>query len=542
MRPTPRYLGLIVLLAMAGFAAVGFFTIRRDVEDLRVISQDNILWSATQMEVELLRFELSLAELRSDLTEEALEDVRERFDILWSRVFLMSRGRVGQVMRGYDEGFGSLKKIATYLEEIDPVLQALHPEDIVTIERMQVELEGFQQELRLYTLRVVRADTVASALVRDRIQSSAQTTAIVSIAAVLLSVLSLFLILRENRRQRELVRLSRQHAEEAELSSRAKSRFLTMMSHELRNPLNGVLGPLALLDQTELGGVQQRLVGQAQQCGRSMLQMLAGLLDYAEMQDGRLFLVRAPFSVAELCNSVREALASDGAADLAVKVLPGTPDRLDGDVDRICQIFVHLTEYVLEARPTENVSLSFGHDGKALVGEISLGTGDATMDWKLDLLMGLSDVAADQVSADALRPLISRGLIATARGMLSLEDGPGGRQVIRVSLPAAPVKSERIRIHLETRSSALATIYQAALRSERVTFAEPEDTEPVDVVLVDTTSVGEDPLMSRLRERFPGALFVSLGLPQKPDIFDDVVEIPSDVNGLRRSIFSRVAS
>ncbi|HPG23870.1 MAG TPA: hypothetical protein PLH75_13870, partial [Amaricoccus sp.] len=134
------------------------------------------------------------------------------------------------------------------------------------------------------------------------------------------------------------------------------------------------------------------------------------------------------------------------------------------------------------------------------------------------------------------------GLIATARGMLSLEDGPGGRQVIRVSLPAAPVKSERIRIHLETRSSALATIYQAALRSERVTFAEPEDTEPVDVVLVDTTSVGEDPLMSRLRERFPGALFVSLGLPQKPDIFDDVVEIPSDVNGLRRSIFSRVAS
>ena len=45
-----------MLLAMAGFAAVGFFTIRRDVENLRVISQDNTLWSASQMEVELLRF------------------------------------------------------------------------------------------------------------------------------------------------------------------------------------------------------------------------------------------------------------------------------------------------------------------------------------------------------------------------------------------------------------------------------------------------------------------------------------------------------
>ena len=48
---------------MAGFAAVGFFAIRRDVENLRVISQDNTQWSASQMEIELLRFRLSLAEL-----------------------------------------------------------------------------------------------------------------------------------------------------------------------------------------------------------------------------------------------------------------------------------------------------------------------------------------------------------------------------------------------------------------------------------------------------------------------------------------------
>ena len=55
----PRYLGLVVLLAMAGFAAVGFFTIRKDVENLRVISQDNTQWAASQMEIELLRFRLA---------------------------------------------------------------------------------------------------------------------------------------------------------------------------------------------------------------------------------------------------------------------------------------------------------------------------------------------------------------------------------------------------------------------------------------------------------------------------------------------------
>ena len=66
LRPIPRYVGLVVLLAMAGFAAVGFYAIRRDVENLRVISQDNTQWSASQMEIELVRFRLALSDLRRD--------------------------------------------------------------------------------------------------------------------------------------------------------------------------------------------------------------------------------------------------------------------------------------------------------------------------------------------------------------------------------------------------------------------------------------------------------------------------------------------
>jgi hypothetical protein len=126
--------------------------------------------------------------------------------------------------------------------------------------------------------------------------------------------------------------------------------------------------------------------------------------------------------------------------------------------------------------------------------------------------------------------------------MLTLVDDDKSRRAIRVSIPAAPVKAERIRVHLETRSAALSTIYQAALRSDRLDFAPPGSSAPVDVVLVDSTTVGEDPLMSRLRARFPGALFVSLGLPQSPDFFDDIVETPTDIVGLRTSILGRLAS
>ena len=125
--------------------------------------------------------------------------------------------------------------------------------------------------------------------------STRAAPALISIAAVMVSVLSLVLILRENRRQQHLAEANRRAADQAEQASRAKSRFLSMMSHELRNPLNGILGPLALIGQSEVAERHLRLVDQAQQSGQSMLQMLSGLLDYGELQDGRFQLRREPF-------------------------------------------------------------------------------------------------------------------------------------------------------------------------------------------------------------------------------------------------------
>ena len=542
MRPVPRYLGMIVLLAMAGFAAVGYYAIRRDVDNLRVISQDNILWSATQMEVELLRFQLSVAELAAEQTLEALEQVRERFDILWSRASIMQRGRVGEVMRAYDEGHGSLEAIARYLDETDPVLAAMQADDTAAIAQITESLQRLQQELRLYTLRVVRADTAASAAVRDRIQASAQTTGVISIAAVLLSVLALFLILRENRQQRDLVAMSQRIAHEAELSSRSKSRFLSMMSHELRNPLNGVLGPLALLDQSELGERQVRLVEQAQQSARAMLRMLGGLFDYAEIQDGEMKIRQEPFRIETLAERLREALAGEGGANLSVSIAGEMPERIEGDIERLTQVFVHLAEFVGELRAPGRAALSLRHDGASLLGELRFAAGDTATDWRLDLLTDLGDALPGQVSADALRPLLARGVIAASGGEMSLDGSDPEQRVIRVRIPAAPASLAKVRVHLETRSAALATIYQAALRSDHVVFVDPAGSAPVDVVLVDSTSVGEASLMDRLRARFPDAVFVSLGDPQTPDFFDDIVHTPGDMNSLRESILSRLAS
>jgi hypothetical protein len=260
------------------------------------------------------------------------------------------------------------------------------------------------------------------------------------------------------------------------------------------------------------------------------------------VQDGRIHLKHEPYRITALAESLHDTLTDEGAGPTTVRVASGTPERVFGDIERVRQVFVHLTIYMLEGCDPADTTVTLHHERNNLVGEIAFPVDDRRVDWRLDLLMGLSEIAPDQVTAEALRPLIARGLISATNGVLTLLDEAGGRRAIRVSIPAEPVLFDQIRVHLETRSEALATIYQAALRSDRVVFTAPDDPEPVDVVLVDNTSVGEPPLMARLRARFPGALFVSLGLPESPDFFDDIVEMPNDMSRLRTSILGKLAS
>ena len=64
---------------------------------------------------------------------------------------------------------------------------------------------------------------------------------------------------------------------------------------------------------------------------------------------------------------------------------------------------------MIEGRDPAGTLMRFPHCEGHLVGEISFPEEDSEVDWRLDLLMGLSEVAPDQVASEALRPLIARG-------------------------------------------------------------------------------------------------------------------------------------
>jgi signal transduction histidine kinase/CheY-like chemotaxis protein len=147
----------------------------------------------------------------------------------------------------------------------------------------------------------------------------------------------------------------------AEAASRTKSEFLANVSHELRTPLNGMFGMLQLVRGTPLADEQQRWIDTALASGRNLLQVINDVLDLSKVEAGKIELMRAPFSLRGLIDSVRamfEVAARDKSLTMAWSVDDALPDALAGDEGRIRQVLFNLVGNSLKFTDAGTISVS----------------------------------------------------------------------------------------------------------------------------------------------------------------------------------------
>jgi PAS domain S-box-containing protein len=133
--------------------------------------------------------------------------------------------------------------------------------------------------------------------------------------------------------------------ERAEAASRAKSRFLAVVSHEVRTPLNGILGMADLLLDTSLSPEQQTYVRAVKSSGESLLGLIEEVLDFSKIEAGRLDLEIAPFDLHALVTDVAELIAPRAQAqgiEIAADIDDDVPRRAVGDAARLRQVLLNL--------------------------------------------------------------------------------------------------------------------------------------------------------------------------------------------------------
>ena len=160
----------------------------------------------------------------------------------------------------------------------------------------------------------------------------------------------------EHFRQEEALRREKERAEAAD---RAKSVFLATMSHEVRTPLNGMVGFTNLLLDTPLSPEQREYVQTIRKSSEALVQLTGDIMDYSRIEADGLQLEASPCDLRGLVESVLDILAArvDGRLELLHEIDPDVPDVVLIDAGRLRQVLVNLVGNAVKFTPSGEVSV-----------------------------------------------------------------------------------------------------------------------------------------------------------------------------------------
>ena len=173
----------------------------------------------------------------------------------------------------------------------------------------------------------------------------AAVIAAVSLVGLALVSFSFATLVRALRRREEEAAAVMRLREAAEQANRAKSEFLATVSHEVRTPLNGILGTAELLLRAPLAARDRKLAETLLRSGRHLHGILSDILDVSKIEAGELEVEHAPFDprglVREVCDLFKGHADSRGLW-LRPAIDPHAPAAVVGDSAHVRQVLVNL--------------------------------------------------------------------------------------------------------------------------------------------------------------------------------------------------------
>ncbi|WP_019142580.1 ATP-binding protein [Noviherbaspirillum massiliense] len=159
--------------------------------------------------------------------------------------------------------------------------------------------------------------------------------------------------------------------EHAEAANLAKRRFVSSISHEMRTPLNAVIGMADLLQSTDLNKDQEEMVRSMDSASRLMLSLIEDVLDFSKIEAGKLVVENTPFNLHQLIHETAKLFKYQAAAKnlaLQVDLHPDVPEPVIGDPTHLRQVLSNLLSNALKFTEKGRVVLrtrALGVDTKA---------------------------------------------------------------------------------------------------------------------------------------------------------------------------------
>ncbi|MBF0182818.1 MAG: response regulator [Magnetococcales bacterium] len=251
--------------------------------------------------------------------------------------------------------------------------------------------------------------------------------------------------------EQEVERRTRQ----LEVANRVKTEFIANMSHEVRTPMNAIIGMTDLVLGLELTEQQRELLTIARTAADKLLLLLNSLLDFSRLEEGKLAVKLDMLSLRGLLEQAgQEMLAAARSKGLTFlcRMAEGLPDKLIGDRERIAQILAKLLDNAIkfteqgglllevsqQHRDAERINLLFA------VSDSGIGIDAEQQEWIFDSFTQGDGSRTRKYGGSGLGLSLAKRLAEAMGGALSFrsEQGKGSVFYFTVWLPYDPASIE----------------------------------------------------------------------------------------------------
>jgi len=257
-------------------------------------------------------------------------------------------------------------------------------------------------------------------------------------------------------------------SQDLQLANVHKDRFLATVSHEMRTPLNAIMGYLGLLRTTEeIPTIAASYVQGAQNSAAHLLTVINDLLDYSQIRQGKLVFTPQTVNLHQVIKETHQTLAPK-AAELALNyvldIAPHLPQWVRIDPHRFTQIFLNLLgnalKFTVDGCVTTHVRFeSDSHDPQSgtlvlQVNDTGIGIAKESIDHVFEPFVQLdsqSNLGNDNsLRGNGLGLSITQSLVKNLGGKITIESQVGVGSTFEIHLPIktaqAPIPSNQVPI------------------------------------------------------------------------------------------------
>lgn len=232
---------------------------------------------------------------------------------------------------------------------------------------------------------------------------------------------------------------------EAEEANRSKSQFLAMMSHDIRTPMNGVLGMLDTIARGELSPEQRRQLELARRSGQQLNLLLNDIIEIVRTESGNIDLQPEQLRLSRTLQGIVEfwrAANTNPMVDLTCDLDDDLPQKIMVDPTRFRQLVDNFISNALKYTPKGSVIIRAHSTRESLRIEVE-DTGPGIEEGQMENLFSefsrLKTIAMGSVDSAGLGLAICRRLVEAMDGSIGVDSEPGKGSTFWFELPLVTV-------------------------------------------------------------------------------------------------------